>query len=108
MRELFTPFSGPLRMLRRALGFFFLGVGLLGAALPIIPGWPGFILAILLLGRRDRTLRQLHVLARRSLRALRRAPHPHVRPVGLWLSDQYLTMRRAITPHIIAAERVFG
>jgi hypothetical protein len=92
---------------RRALGFVFLGIGLLGAILPIIPGWPAFIFAILLLGRRDRTLRQLHLLGRRVLRWLRRHPVPPVSSTGLWLSGQYLGMRRLIAPRIIAAERAF-
>lgn len=92
---------------RRVLGFFFLGIGLLGAVLPIIPGWPAFILAVILLGRRDRTLRQLHLLGRRTLRWLRRHPLPPVSSGGRWLSEQYLGVRRLVTPRIIAAERVF-
>jgi hypothetical protein len=92
---------------RRALGFFFLGIGLLGAALPIIPGWPAFILAVMLLGRRDRTLRRLHLVGRHVLRWLRRHPVPPVSSAGLWLSSQYLGMRRLIAPRIIAAERAF-
>jgi hypothetical protein len=97
-----------LGMARRALGFFCLGIGVLGAILPIIPGWPAFILAVLLLGRRDRTLRQLHLVARRALRWLRGHPVAPLRSGGYWLSDQYLGMRRLITPRLIAAERAFG
>ncbi|HMQ34782.1 MAG TPA: hypothetical protein PKD53_28855 [Chloroflexaceae bacterium] len=93
---------------RRAVGYFCLFVWALGAILPIIPGWPALIVAIALLGRRDRTLRLLHLLGRRTLRWLRRHPAPQVRPMGLWLSERYVALRRAITPGIIAAERALG
>lgn len=95
-------------LLRRSLGFFLLLVWALGAILPIIPGWPALILAIVLLGRRDRALRLMHLYWRRTLRWLRRHPVPQVRPVGHWLSGHYLTLRRAVTPGIIAAERALG
>lgn len=97
-----------LRVLRRSLGFLCLGIGILGAILPIIPGWPAFILAVVLLGRRDRTLRLLHLWGRRALRWMRRAPMPQLRLLGRWLSAQYLSMRRLIGPQLIAAERTFG
>lgn len=95
-------------IIRKVAGLCCLVVWALGAILPIIPGWPALIVAIALLGRRDRTLRLLHLYGRQSLRWLRRHPAPQVRPVGLWLSDKYVVMRRAITPGIIAAERTFG
>jgi hypothetical protein len=96
------------RLTRRAAGYFCLVIWALGAILPIIPGWPALIVAIALLGRRDRSLRLMHLVARRTLRWLRRHPAPQVRPVGLWLSAQYVVARRAVTPGIIAAERAFG
>ncbi|MFN3374713.1 MAG: hypothetical protein ACK44M_14245, partial [Chloroflexus sp.] len=74
--------------IRRALGFLFLALGLIGSLFPIIPGWPGFLFAIILLGRRDRLLRRLHLIARFALRWLRKAPIPHVRGIGQWLSVQ--------------------
>jgi hypothetical protein len=94
-------------LLRRVLGYSFLVVGVLGAALPILPGWPGIVIAVLLLGRRDRTLRQMHVLLRGSLRRLRRTGPPPVRSTGRYLSANYRTMRRALLPHIIRAEQIF-
>lgn len=103
---IFRP-SMPL-LLRRVLGYGFLIVGVLGALLPIIPGWPGIVVAILLLGRRDRTLRQLHVLLRQSLRRLRRSGPAPVRHTGRYLSANYRSMRRALLPHIIRAEQIFG
>lgn len=103
-----TSQSGPLHLARRVLGFAFLGIGILGALLPIIPGWPGIFIAIVLLGRRDRVLRLLHLLGRRSLRRLRAARGPRLRRFGRWLSGEYVAMRRNITPRIIKAERMFG
>lgn len=97
-----------LRLARRALGFFFLIVGLLGAIFPVIPGWPALIPAILLLGRRDRTLRLGHLLARRALRWARSAEAPQLRRLGRWVSGQYLSLRRSLTPRLIAAERALG
>jgi len=97
----------PAHLVRRALGFLFLGIGVAGALLPIIPGWPGLFVAILLLGRRDPTLRKLHLFGRRGLRGLRTSRAPHLRRVGRWLSAQYVGMRRSITPKIIWAEKIF-
>ncbi|EFO81629.1 hypothetical protein OSCT_0484 [Oscillochloris trichoides DG-6] len=97
----------PARLVRRTLGFLFLGIGILGSLLPIIPGWPGLFVAILLLGRRDPTLRRLHLVGRRSLRTLRTSRVPHMRRVGRWLSDQYVGMRRIMRPKLIWAEKFF-
>lgn len=97
----------PAGMARRALGFLFLGIGVAGAILPIIPGWPGLFVAVMLLGRRDPALRRMHIVGRRGLRRLRTARAPHVRRLGRWLSGQYVGMRRSLTPHLIRAERLF-
>jgi hypothetical protein len=102
----FRPALPPI--VRQVLGYTFLVIGLAGAALPIIPGWPGLIIAIVLLGRRDRKLRQLHLLVRQSLRRLRRARPAAVRHTGLHLSQHYRATRRALLPHIIRAEQLFG
>ncbi len=93
---------------RRVAGYLCLFIWALGAVLPVIPGWPALIVAIALLGRRDRTLRQLHLVGRRTLRWMRYHPAPQVRPLGLWLSERYVALRRAVTPGIIAAERALG
>lgn len=100
--------TGLLLLGRRALGLFCLGLGVLGTIMPIIPGWPALILAIVLLGRRDRTLRYTHLLGRRTLRWLRTHPVPHIRFSGRRISGYYVNLRRAVTPHIIAAERTWG
>ncbi|MEI8306035.1 MAG: hypothetical protein WCF99_03105 [Chloroflexales bacterium] len=96
------------RLVRRTLGFLALGVGIAGILLPIIPGWPGFVVAIVLLGRRDPALRHLHVFGRRTLRAMRRSRVRQMRRLGHWLSAHYVGMRRSITPHLIQAEKMFG
>jgi hypothetical protein len=100
--------ASPWRLLRRIAGYTCLGIGVLGAILPIIPGWPGFFLAVALLGRRDRTLRLTHLFGRRLLRMLRRARHPFVRRTGHWVSAEYLNLRRQLLPHLDKAERLFG
>ncbi|MFV9507800.1 MAG: hypothetical protein AB4911_24895 [Oscillochloridaceae bacterium umkhey_bin13] len=94
--------------LRRVLALCCLIVWVLGMILPIIPGWPALIVAIALLGRRDRALRQIHLLWRRSLRWLRRHPIYPLRSTGRWISSRYVELRRALTPHIASAERTFG
>ncbi len=96
------------RLIRRTLGFIALGIGIAGVLLPIIPGWPGFVVAIILLGRRDPALRYLHLLGRRSLRRMRRSRIRQMRRLGHWLSAHYVGMRRSITPRIIQAEKIFG
>lgn len=91
--------------LRRVIGLSLLVIWVLGIVMPVIPGWPALVLAIILLGRRDRMLRQLHLLGRRGLRWLRRHPIHPIRPFGLWLSNHYVNLRRAVMPHMIAFER---
>ena len=99
--------SALINLTRRVLGFICLGIWALGAILPIIPGWPALIFAVVLLGRRDRTLRSMHLVGRKALRWLRQHRTPRVRTTGRWLSEQYLSARRALTPAIIRAERTF-
>lgn len=99
--------SGLVIVARRALGYLCLVIWAVGAVLPIIPGWPALIFAIVLLGRRDRTLRFMNLLTRRTLRWLRLHPIPRIRDTGRWLSAKYVTLRRAITPRLIAAENTF-
>ncbi|HEU4329160.1 MAG TPA: hypothetical protein VFS21_38835 [Roseiflexaceae bacterium] len=90
---------------RRILGLCCLVIGILGCILPILPGWPFLIPAILLLGRRDPWLRHSHLVLRRSLRLLRRADHPLMRWIGDRLSVEYLRGKRALMPRIVAMER---
>ncbi len=73
--------------------------------MPIIPGWPGFFLAVLFLGRRDRTLRRTHLLGRRALRWLRHRRTPWLRRLGKRLTVEYLRGRRSLTPTLDAIER---
>jgi hypothetical protein len=100
--------SGLWWIVRRIAGYTCLGIGVLGAILPIIPGWPGFFLAVALLGRRDRSLRLTHLFGRHALRSLRRARQPLVKRIGLWVSAEYVNLRRQLLPHLDRAERLFG
>lgn len=99
--------NAALVVVRRTLGFLCLFIWALGAVLPIIPGWPALIVAVVLLGRRDRTLRSMHLFGRRLLRWMRVHRTPRIRRAGRWLSDQYLSARRLLTPAIIRAEQSF-
>lgn len=94
-------------LLRRALGLFFLAFALLGFILPILPGWPFIIPAVLLLGRRDPALRRTHLLLRHTLRWLRRSDSPLLCKLGMRLSLEYVRSKRMLGPKIVAAERAF-
>jgi hypothetical protein len=107
VRVLTTGKSPLFRIIRRVVGLICLLIGILGLLLPILPGWPFIIPAIVLLGRRDRALRLLHMIVRRALRFLRRHPIPSLRQLGQRLSGEYMRFKRAIVPKIDAAERAF-
>lgn len=94
--------------LRRILGVCCLILGVLGCVLPIIPGWPFLIPAIVLLGRRDPWLRRSHLLLRRALRRLRRAEHPLLGGLGRRLSSEYVRSKRSLAPRISALERALN
>lgn len=96
------------RRFRRPLGLFFLAIAALGFVLPIIPGWPFIVPAVVLLGRRDPFLRYLHLLMRRILRRMRRSRIAWVRQRGQQWSAQYVRTRQALRPAIRAAERAVG
>lgn len=90
---------------RRVVGTILLIIGILGWLLPILPGWPFVIPAIVLLGRRDPLLRRMHLMLRVGLRLLRRARHPRIRQFGLRLLDAYQRARATVVPAIDATER---
>lgn len=56
-----------------------LGLAMLGAVLPLVPGWPFGLLALGLLGARDPWLRRTVLCGRHLLRQLRRVRQPHIR-----------------------------
>lgn len=97
-----------IRPLRRPLGWACLVIALLGFVFPVIPGWPFIVPAILLLGRRDRTLRLAHLFLRRTLRAMRTSRIPWLRLLGLRLSAEYLRSRHALRSTLSAAQRSLG
>jgi hypothetical protein len=92
-------------LVRRTLGLFFLLIAFLGFILPILPGWPFIVPAVILLGRRDPVLRWLHIWMRRGLRVLRRSEKAWVRQIGERLEAEYIRGRDAILPTIIRIER---
>jgi hypothetical protein len=91
---------------RRIVGIICLIIGIAGFVLPILPGWPFIIPAILLLGRRDPWLRKLHLLMRHQLRGLRRSRHAVLRGLGLRLSTEYLRSKRVLNDALHSTERV--
>jgi hypothetical protein len=91
--------------LRQSLGLTAALFGVIGSAFPIIPGWPAFLLAALLLGRRNPIIRRPLLLIRRTLRTLRHTRHPSVRDIGRRLSFVYVETRRLVLPRLIAVER---
>lgn len=99
---------GAIKPFRGILGVCFLVIWLIGAIFPVIPGWPALLVAIVLLGRRNRGLRYMHLVGRSGLRQLRRTRFGHLRRIGQWLSREYVNLRRVITPRIIAFEQALG
>jgi len=94
--------------LRRPIGIICLVIGILGWIFPILPGWPFIIPAIALLGRRDRTLRRMHLMLRHVLRSMRRARQQWLRKLGVRSSVEYVRVKKLVTPMIIRAERALG
>lgn len=95
-------------LFKRILGIICLLIALAGFILPIIPGWPFIVPAVLLLGRRDPLLRWLNMTLRHGLRVMRRSQQPLVRMLGLRLSTEYARGRRSIMPRILELERRFA
>ena len=94
--------------LRRPIGIICLVIGIIGWIFPILPGWPFIIPAIALLGRRDRTLRRMHLMLRHILRGMRRARQRWLRNLGIRGSIEYVRVKKMVTPLIIRAERALG
>lgn len=95
-------------LFKRILGIICLLIALIGFILPIIPGWPFIVPAVLLLGRRDPLLRWLNMMLRHGLRAMRRSQRPWIRMLGLRLSAEYARGRRSLMPTILELERRFA
>lgn len=89
----------PPSLARRIAGWLVVVAGLAMLVLPG-PGLLALVLAIMLLGRRDPTLRRLAVLLRLTLRRLSRAEHAAVRRVGRWLRQQHAHSRTFIREQV--------
>jgi hypothetical protein len=82
----------PPHPLRRVLGWVVVAAGL---AMLVLPG-PGLLalaLGVILLGRRDPTLRRWALLLRIHLRRLSRAEQRQLRLIGRWLRQKHQTAR---------------
>ncbi|MEN9936523.1 MAG: hypothetical protein RLZZ387_3102 [Chloroflexota bacterium] len=97
-----------LAILRRVVGVTLFIIGVLGLLLPILPGWPLIIPAVVLLGRRDKIIRHTHLIVRHALRFMRRSEQTWLRRIGMRLSLEYVRTRRVVVPAIDATERAFA
>ena len=70
--------------LRLTLGWFFIGLGVLGVILPILPGMPWLIIGTWLIGRRSRLFRLTGVASKRFLRRWAAHEGPVVGELGRW------------------------
>jgi uncharacterized membrane protein YbaN (DUF454 family) len=79
----------PKSLVRRVIGWSLVVLGLLGLALPVLPGLILFAIAIVLLGPHDPTLRRLAVWVRLVLRRWSQAKQRHVRRLGIFVRQWY-------------------
>ncbi len=70
--------------LRLTLGWFFIGLGVLGVILPILPGMPWLIIGTWLIGRRSRLFRKTGVAGKRFLRRWAAHERPVIGGLGRW------------------------
>ena len=70
--------------LRLILGWFFIGLGVLGVILPILPGMPWLIIGTWLIGRRSRLFRKTGVAGKRFLRRWATHEGPVIGGLGRW------------------------
>ena len=90
--------------LRQTIGIVAAVLGVIGSAFPILPGWPAFLLAAILLGRRNPVIRRPLLFVRRLLRRLRSTRYSWLRRAGRRLSHLYVATRRVVLPRLIAIE----
>lgn|GEM_PF-2914182 len=83
----------PKSLVRRVIGWSLVVLGLLGLALPVLPGLILFAIAIVLLGPHDPTLRRLAVWVRLVLRRWSQAKQRHVRRLGIFVRQWYCAQR---------------
>jgi hypothetical protein len=63
-------------VLRQVLGWFFIALGLVGLALPVVPQIPFLVIGIALVGRRNIMIRRARVATKRLLRRWAALPTP--------------------------------
>lgn len=92
-------------LLRQSMGIIAALFGVFGSIFPIVPGWPAFLLAAVLLGRRNPLIRRPLLLVRSLLRRLRATRNSWLRMTGRRLSKLYVGTRRVVLPRLIAVEQ---
>jgi uncharacterized membrane protein YbaN (DUF454 family) len=90
----------PRSLARRILGWLVLSLGLLGLALPVLPGLLLLGLGIVILGPRDPSLRRLAIRIRLLLRRWSKARHPHLRRLGCYVRSRYRASRLALRTYL--------
>jgi hypothetical protein len=90
----------PRSLARRMLGWFVLSLGLLGLAVPVLPGLLLLGLGIVILGPRDPVLRRLAIRIRLFLRRWSQARHPRWRWLGQQLRSRYRASRLALRTYL--------
>jgi hypothetical protein len=83
-RALRAAWSSTWRYARPTLGWLCIGVGVLGLALPLLPGVPIVVLGIALVGRRTWIIRWAGIHGKVLLRRWAALPTPIIGRIGRW------------------------
>ncbi|SRR6266508_4567262 len=97
---LHTAWSSTWRYARPTLGWVCIGVGVLGLALPLLPGVPLLVLGIALVGRRTWIIRWAGIHGKVFLRRWAALPTPIIGRVGRWalrVQQRISCQRRQLT-----------
>jgi hypothetical protein len=90
----------PRSLTRRIVGWIVLSLGVLGLAVPVLPGLLLLGLGMLILGPRDPALRRATVQIRLALRHWSRARHPRLRQIGRWVRQRHRAARATLRSHL--------
>lgn len=84
------------RIVRPALGWSSIALGILGCILPVLPGLPFLILGMALVGRRNWLIRWTSVQYKLLVRRWAALPHPWLSRMGRWalLAQQETSRQR--------------
>jgi hypothetical protein len=90
----------PRPMVRRVAGWSAIGLGLLGIALPVMPGLIFLALGIVLLGPHDPMLRRITLSIRLLLRRWSQAEQRHIRQLGAFVRSRYRQQRLLLREYL--------